>query len=80
MDYKSIHDKLTKAYYEDKTISKEVFLKLHKACHLYFEKDEFDAGKPDHVDDDITGRTRVEFIDDYLSKLNVTKIQLQAWE
>lgn len=84
MDFNRIHDKLTRAYYEEGRLTKEQFLKLHLACHLLQEKEQIDLGafedyrnRPEH---DPNNESRREFIIRVVQEAGISLDDLRAWD
>lgn len=53
VDFKEVHDKLTVAYYQDESITKDDFIIAHAAIWLYLELREIQQGQaPDYYVDE----------------------------
>ncbi|MEM2385983.1 MAG: hypothetical protein QXO67_03270 [Candidatus Bathyarchaeia archaeon] len=68
--WKPLHDKLTRLYYVEKKISRELFEKAHAVLWLLHEKESIENGVlPDYEVDEITRQKRSRQIVELLSIL-----------
>lgn len=85
MDYRAIHDKLTKAYYVDKTLSKDEFEKLHMTCNALNMKEAIESGKLYRYNwtggnPDERTRDLLAVVNNQIERHGLTKTSLVAWE
>ena len=70
--YKSLHSNITRQYYEEHSISKAKFDKLHSLCWLNHEKELFEnALVEDYVVDEGTGEKRSEQVVEMITETEV---------